>query len=63
MAGRRRPRDEYEREHGSPLGQQDAKRPNYYPEPGADWRSNMSNQEKKDEFMRLCARAWDLFHS
>jgi hypothetical protein len=64
MAGRRRPRDEYEREHGSPLGQQEAKRPNHQPEGGAhDWRSNMSNQEKRDEFMRLCSRAWDLFHS
>ncbi|KAI5210631.1 hypothetical protein E4T39_00293 [Aureobasidium subglaciale] len=63
MAGRRRPRDEYEREHGSPLGQQEAKRPTYQPENGNDWRSGMSNQEKRDEFLRLCSRAWDLFHS
>ncbi|THY63443.1 hypothetical protein D6C77_02775 [Aureobasidium pullulans] len=63
MAGRRRPRDEYEREHGSPLGQQEAKRATYHPDASADWRSGMSNQEKRDEFLRLCSRAWDLFHS
>ncbi|WPH04036.1 Hypothetical protein R9X50_00692000 [Acrodontium crateriforme] len=31
-----------------------------------DWRARMSRlsgQEKRDEFMKLCERAWDLFHS
>jgi hypothetical protein len=28
-----------------------------------DWRQNMSGAEKREEFLRLCERAWDLFHS
>jgi hypothetical protein len=28
-----------------------------------DWRSGLSSAEKKEEFMRLMERAWDLFHS
>jgi len=64
-AGRRRGREEYERDHGSPLGQPESKRASYMAreEPEADWRSTMSGPEKREEFMRLCARAWDLFHS
>ena len=28
-----------------------------------DWRGGMSALEKRAEFLRLCERAWDLFHS
>ena len=28
-----------------------------------DWRASLSGAEKKEEFLRLCERAWDLFHS
>lgn len=72
MNGRRRGRDEYERDNGSP--------PSAYnrPEPkraafavrgedsgsrDEDWKANMSSAEKREEFLRLCERAWDLFHS
>ena len=58
--GRRRGRAEYERDMGTPpLGSG--------PEPrrgpfglGID---SPETQRKKDEFLGLCARAWDLFHS
>lgn len=30
---------------------------------GEDWRTRMSGAEKREEFLRLCERAWDLFHS
>lgn len=63
---RRRGRDEYERDHGaSPLGQSENKRATYALRDGgeADWRASMSGAEKREEFLRLCERAWDLFHS
>ena len=61
QSGRRRPRTEYERDTGTPpLGSG--------PEPkrgpfslGID--SPETQRKKKDEFLGLCARAWDLFHS
>lgn len=64
-AGQRRTRDEYERENGSPLRQRDNKRASFVArdENGADWRAGMGGLEKREEFLRLCARAWDLFHS
>lgn len=72
---RRRPRSEYEHDNGSPpLGHG----PNHYrPNPAANLGSNPAPQgpfgagrdspetqrRKKEEFLSLCARAWDLFHS
>lgn len=64
-SGRRRGRDEYERDNGSPLTHPESKRASYMPrEDGeADWRNGMSGPEKRAEFLRLCSQAWDLFHS
>ena len=64
-SGRRRGRDEYERDNGSPLDQPEGKRASFVAreEGEPDWRSGLSGAEKRDEFLRLCARAWDLFHS
>ncbi|KAF4975276.1 hypothetical protein FZEAL_7907 [Fusarium zealandicum] len=59
-ASKRRTRAEYE-DGSPPLG--------HGPAPirrgpfGAGRDSPETQQAKKDEFMRLCARAWDLFHS
>jgi len=62
MAGRRRGRDEYEQDNGSPSSHHhESKR--FAGRDEEDWRSNFTGEEKKEEFMRLCARAWDLFHS
>ena len=71
MNGRRRGREEFERDNGSPPSHF-----NHHQEPKRtafavrgedrqeeDWRSGMSGAEKKEEFLRLCERAWDLFHS
>lgn len=61
---RRRDREEYERDAGSPpLGrgpqpQQQRKGPF-----GEGRDSPETNRQKKEEFIQLCARAWDLFHS
>lgn len=72
MNGRRRGREEYEREVGGspPLayGRPEAKRATFAVrgeerEDERDWRSGMGSTEKKEEFLRLCERAWDLFHS
>lgn len=70
MNGRRRGREEFERDNGSPprlAHRTEAKRPNTFAVRGEDmeedWRSGMSSAEKKEEFLRLCERAWDLFHS
>lgn len=71
MNGRRRGRDEYERDNGSPpssfSARHEPKRATFAvrgddrdPE---DWRGNMGNADKREEFLRLCERAWDLFHS
>ena len=59
---RRRQRAEYERDNGSPpLGSgPDFPRRGPFGE-GID--SPETSRRKKDEFMGLCARAWDLFHS
>ncbi|GKZ96026.1 hypothetical protein AnigIFM59636_010267 [Aspergillus niger] len=72
---RRRSRNEYEHEHGSPpLGH--GPDPHYRPNPalasgasatygpfGAGRDSPETQRRKKEEFLSLCARAWDLFHS
>ncbi|KAF2182819.1 hypothetical protein K469DRAFT_690550 [Zopfia rhizophila CBS 207.26] len=59
-SSRRRGRDEYERDMGTPpLGRQEARRG-----PFGEGRDTPETQrKKKDEFIQLCARAWDLFHS
>ncbi|KAF2722065.1 hypothetical protein K431DRAFT_222864 [Polychaeton citri CBS 116435] len=68
-SSRRRGRDEFERDNGSPPSrfnsQQDAKRAAlpFRPDSREDWRRDMSSEEKREEFLRLCERAWDLFHS
>ena len=60
-SARRRPRTEYERDMGTPpLGSG--------PEPkrgpfGLGIDSPETQRKKKDEFLGLCARAWELFHS
>lgn len=59
-SNRRRGRDEYEQDNGTPpLGRQ---APRIGPF-GAGRDSPETQQKKKDEFIGLCARAWDLFHS
>ncbi|KAJ5109820.1 hypothetical protein N7532_002465 [Penicillium argentinense] len=73
---RRRPRSEYENDNGSPpLGH--GPDPHYRPNPaanpipnpasygpfGAGRDSPETQRKKKEEFLGLCARAWDLFHS
>lgn len=71
MNGRRRGRDEYERDNGSPPHrfntQQDTKRATTFAVRGddasEDWRQGLGSREKREEFLRLCERAWDLFHS
>ena len=73
-AGRRRGREEYERDNGSPpsaFNRPEPKRAAFAvrgDDGGSgsredDWRQNMSGAEKREEFLRLCERAWDLFHS
>ncbi len=61
-SGRRRTRVEYERDMGSPpLGSGlDHLRRGPFGE-GRD--SPDTQRKKKDEFLSICARAWDLFHS
>ncbi|OAL01833.1 hypothetical protein IQ06DRAFT_246803, partial [Phaeosphaeriaceae sp. SRC1lsM3a] len=57
---RRRGRDEYEQDNGTPpLGRQQPRLGPF----GAGRDSPETQQKKKDEFIGLCARAWDLFHS
>lgn len=73
---RRRPRSEYENDNGSPpLGHQPDShyRPNPAAQPGpnatfygpfgAGRDSPETQRKKKEEFLGLCSRAWDLFHS
>ncbi|KAJ5873472.1 uncharacterized protein N7473_013345 [Penicillium subrubescens] len=73
---RRRPRSEYEQDNGSPPlghGPDPHSRPNpaaamgpnsTFPGPfGAGRDSPETQRRKKEEFLGLCARAWDLFHS
>lgn len=69
---RRRPRNEYEQDNGSPpLGSGPDMRyrngpgpavPSYGPF-GAGRDSPETQRRKKDEFLALCSRAWDLFHT
>lgn len=69
MNGRRRGREEYEADNGSPpssFNQSEAKRATFAVRGDGreeDWRTGMSGAEKREEFLRLCERAWDLFHS
>ncbi|KAF2268955.1 hypothetical protein CC78DRAFT_529582 [Lojkania enalia] len=59
-SSRRRGRDEYERDMGTPpLGRQ-AMRTGPFGE-GRD--TPETQRKKKEEFIQLCSRAWDLFHS
>ncbi|KAI4278879.1 MAG: hypothetical protein LQ337_000689 [Flavoplaca oasis] len=59
--GRRRPRVEYERDMGSPpLGSGPEPRRGPF---GEGFDSPETQRRKKDEFLGLCARAWELFHS
>lgn len=61
-SGRRRGREEYERDMGTPpLGRQaELRRVGPFGE-GRD--SPDTQRKKKEEFIQLCSRAWDLFHS
>lgn len=62
-SSRRRPRSEYEREIGTPpLGSGPEPRERRGPF-GLGIDSPETQGKKKDEFLGLCARAWDLFHS
>ncbi|KAK4999221.1 hypothetical protein LTR66_001700 [Elasticomyces elasticus] len=68
--GRRRGRDEYERDNGSPTFGQEARSMPFSGsgldrdrEDEAEWRPSMNDREKKEEFLKLCERAWDLLHS
>lgn len=70
MNGRRRGRDEYERDNGSPpsaFNRSEPKRAAFAvrgeDSREEDWKASMSSAEKREEFLRLCERAWDLFHS
>ncbi len=59
--GRRRGRAEYERDMGTPpLGSGPEPRRGPF---GLGIDSPEIQRKKKDEFLGLCARAWDLFHS
>ncbi|KAJ2899096.1 uncharacterized protein MKZ38_003402 [Zalerion maritima] len=59
-SGRRRTRAEYEDGGSPPLGTGPAPRRGPFGE-GRD--SPESQRKKREEFLRLCERAWDLFHS
>lgn len=70
MNGRRRGRDEFERDNDSPptrFNTQESKRATFAvrgeEQREESWRQGMSSREKREEFLRLCERAWDLFHS
>ncbi|KAF2865591.1 hypothetical protein BDV95DRAFT_632228 [Massariosphaeria phaeospora] len=59
-SSRRRNREEYERDNGTPpLGRQQQRVGPF----GEGQDSPETQRKKKDEFIQLCARAWDLFHS
>jgi hypothetical protein len=59
-AGRRRDRNEYEADSSPPLGT--GREPRHGPF-GEGRDSPATQKAKKDEFLSLCSRAWDLFHS
>ena len=60
-SGRRRPRHEYEADSSPPLGNGRETRPQGPFGYGRD--SPETQRRKKDEFLGLCSRAWDLFHN
>jgi hypothetical protein len=60
--GRRRARAEYEEGGSPPLGSGPSSQRRTGPF-GEGRDSPRTQQQKKEEFMRLCDRAWDLFHS
>ncbi|PHH84829.1 hypothetical protein CDD83_1303 [Cordyceps sp. RAO-2017] len=60
-ASKRRTRAEYEEGVSPPLGHGPA--PTRRGPFGEGRDSPETQRQKKDEFLRLCARAWDLFHS
>lgn len=64
-SSRRRDRDEYERDNGSPpLGRGPLPRMRGAIGPFGEGRDSPAEmQRKKDEFMALVERAWDLWHS
>lgn len=63
VSGRRRGRDEYEREMGTPpLGTGRSERRRGGPL-GQERDTPDTNKSKKEEFIALCEQAWDLFHS
>jgi hypothetical protein len=63
-SGRRRDRDEYERDAGSPpLGRGPQAHQQRKGPFGEERDSPETQRQKKEEFIQLCARAWDLFHS
>lgn len=60
-AGRRRSRNEYEADSSPPLG---TGRDRIKYGPFGEGRDSPATQRaKKEEFLTLCSRAWDLFHS
>ncbi|KAG8532116.1 uncharacterized protein KY384_003753 [Bacidia gigantensis] len=62
-SGRRRPRNEYERDMGTPpLGSGPDTRERRGPF-GMGIDSPETQRRKKEEFLGLCSRAWELFHS
>ncbi|KAJ9626652.1 hypothetical protein H2204_010041 [Knufia peltigerae] len=61
-AGRRRTRMEYEEGSSPPLGS-GRERPRHSGPFGEGRDSPATQKAKKEEFLSLCARAWDLFHS
>lgn len=61
FAGRRRSRNEYEADSSPPLGT-GRERPRFGPF-GEGRDSPATQRAKKEEFLSLCSRAWDLFHS
>ena len=65
LASRRRPRNEYQADSSPPLGTgRERERMQYGGGPFGEGRDSPDTQRrKKEEFLGLCARAWDLFHS
>jgi hypothetical protein len=62
-SSRRRDRDEYERDNGSPplgRGPVTSRRTGPF---GAGRDSPETQAAKREEFLKICERAWDLFHS
>ncbi|EGP90198.1 uncharacterized protein MYCGRDRAFT_69186 [Zymoseptoria tritici IPO323] len=58
-SSRRRTREEFEQDNHSPPHSHSHERGREE----EDWKRGMGSREKKEEFLRLCERAWDLFHS